>query len=59
VSSKVTERTLYPFIGRVFELFGWRCFSETGLDERFPDLILEGNGTKVVSEVLRLILRFS
>ncbi|MEM2781078.1 MAG: N-6 DNA methylase [Candidatus Bathyarchaeia archaeon] len=51
LSSRVTERTLYPFIGRVFERFGWRYFSETGLDERFPDLVLEGDGAKVISEV--------
>jgi type I restriction-modification system DNA methylase subunit len=51
LSSRVTERTLYPFIGKVFEKFGWRYFSETGLDERFPDLVLEGDNVKVVSEV--------
>ncbi|MEM3797959.1 MAG: N-6 DNA methylase, partial [Candidatus Bathyarchaeia archaeon] len=51
VSARVTERTLYEFIGRVFDRFGWRCFPETGLDERFPDLVLEGDGTKVVGEV--------
>lgn len=51
MSSRVTERTLYPFIGRVFERFGWHCFLEPGLDEFFPDLILEGDGTRVVSEV--------
>ncbi|MEM4713388.1 MAG: N-6 DNA methylase [Candidatus Bathyarchaeia archaeon] len=51
LSSRVTERTLYPFIGRVFERFGWRYFSETGLNERFPDLVLEGDGAKVISEV--------
>jgi hypothetical protein len=51
LSSRITERTLYPFIGKVFEKFGWRYFSETGLDERFPDLVLEGDGAKVISEV--------
>lgn len=51
MSGRITERTLYQFIGRVFDGFGWRCFPETGLDERFPDLILEGDGTKVVGEV--------
>jgi len=51
LSSRVTERTLYPFIGKVFESFGWRYFSETGLDERFPDLVLESDGAKVISEV--------
>ncbi len=51
MSARVTERTLYEFIGRVFDRFGWRCFPEIGLDERFPDLILEGDGTKVVGEV--------
>ena len=51
MSGRVTERTLYPFIGKVFEEFGWRCFSEAGSDERFPDLIFEGDGAKVVSEV--------
>ncbi|MEM1717046.1 MAG: hypothetical protein QXN24_05455 [Candidatus Bathyarchaeia archaeon] len=51
MSSRITERTLYPFIGKVFEKFGWRYFTETGLDERFPDVVLEGDGVKVVSEV--------
>jgi len=51
LSSRITERTLYPFIGRVFERFGWRYFSETGLDERFPDMVFEGDGAKVISEV--------
>ena len=51
MSSRITERTLYPFIGRVFERFGWRYFSEPSLDECFPDLIFEGDGAKVVSEV--------
>lgn len=51
MSSRITERTLYPFIGRVFERFGWRYFSETGLDERFPDMVFEGDGAKVISEV--------
>ncbi|MGC8896546.1 MAG: HsdM family class I SAM-dependent methyltransferase [Candidatus Bathyarchaeia archaeon] len=51
MSSRITERTLYPFIGKVFESFGWRYFSETVLDERFPDLVLEGDGAKIISEV--------
>jgi hypothetical protein len=48
LSSRITERTLYLFIGRVFEKFGWRYFSETGLDERFPYLVFEGDGAKVI-----------
>jgi len=51
LSSKITEPTLYPFIGKVFEKFGWRYFQETSLDKRFPDLVLKGDGVKVVSEV--------
>ena len=51
MSARVTERTLYEYISRVFDRFGWRCFPETSLDERFPDLILEGDGAKVISEV--------
>lgn len=51
MSARVTERTLYDYIGRIFGGFGWRCFSETELGEQFPDLIIEGDGTKVISEV--------
>jgi type I restriction-modification system DNA methylase subunit len=51
LSAKVTEPTLYPYISKVFERFGWRCFHEPSVDERFPDLIIEGDGTKVVGEV--------
>jgi type I restriction-modification system DNA methylase subunit len=51
LSSRITERTLYPFIERVFSKLGWKCFSETGVGAQFPDLILEGNGSKVISEV--------
>lgn len=51
MSARITERTLYEYISRVFDRFGWRCFPETSLNERFPDLILEGDGAKVISEV--------
>jgi hypothetical protein len=51
MSSKITERTLYPFIERVFNKLGWKSFSETGIGQQFPDLILEGNGTRIISEV--------
>ncbi len=51
VSARVTEPTLYPFISKVFERFGWRCFHELGVDERFPDLVLEDDGARVVGEV--------
>ncbi|MDI6805908.1 MAG: hypothetical protein QMD20_04505 [Candidatus Bathyarchaeia archaeon] len=39
------------YISKVFERFGWRCFHEFGVDERFPDLVIEGDGAKVVGEV--------
>ena len=51
MSARVTERTLYPFISKLFGRFGWRCFSETGVGAREPDLIIEGDGARVVSEV--------
>lgn len=51
VFSRVTERTLYPFIGRVFEKFGWHYFTETSLGKSFPDLMLERDDVKVITEV--------
>jgi 16S rRNA G966 N2-methylase RsmD len=51
LSARITERTLYEYIEKVFDKYGWRCFSETSLGEQFPDLIIEGDGTKVISEV--------
>jgi len=51
LSIKVTERTLYDYIGKVFNKFGWRCFPETGLEQKQPDLIIEGDDIRVVSEV--------
>jgi hypothetical protein len=48
---RVTERTLYEYISKVFARFGWRCYPETGVGRHEPDLVIEGNGTRVVSEV--------
>jgi type I restriction-modification system DNA methylase subunit len=51
LSARITERTLYEYIEKVFDKYGWRCFSETSVGEQFPDLIIEGDGTRVISEV--------
>ena len=48
---KITERTLYPYIGKGFELFGWNWYQESSLSGKFPDLILEKDSTKVLIEV--------
>jgi len=51
LSARITERTLYEYIEKVFDKYGWHCFSETSVGEQFPDLVIEGEGTKVISEV--------
>lgn len=49
--TKITERTLYPFICKVLEDYSWKCESEVSLGGEFPDLILRKNGTTVLAEV--------
>lgn len=51
MSIKVRERTLYDYICRVFSKYGWRCYSQPGVEEREPDLIIEGDNVRIVSEV--------
>ena len=47
----ITEQSLYPYIGRVFEEFGWRMPPEILVEGRKVDLLLEREGVKVAVEV--------
>jgi type I restriction-modification system DNA methylase subunit len=47
----VTERTIYPYICRVFSKYGWKCYTEVTIKGQQPDIILERNGTRIVSEL--------
>jgi len=49
--SKITERTLYPYICKIFENYNWKCETEVSIGREFPDLILEKDGTTVLAEV--------
>ncbi len=49
--SRITERTLYPYICRVFEDYNWKCETEISIGGEFPDLILRKDGTTVLAEV--------
>lgn len=51
MSIKVRERTLYDYICRVFSKYGWRCYSQVGVEGREPDLIIERENVGIVSEV--------
>jgi len=51
MSVKVRERTLYEFIGRVFAKHGCKYVTQVGIGAREPDLIIEYDGSRVVSEV--------
>lgn len=51
MSIKVRERTLYDYIGRVFSKYGCRCISQVGVEGKEPDLIIEYDGSRVVTEV--------
>jgi type I restriction-modification system DNA methylase subunit len=48
---KIRERTLYDYIGRVFGKYGCRYLTQVGIGAREPDLVIEFDGTRVVSEV--------
>jgi len=48
---RITERTLYPYIGRVFEQLGWKWYQETGISKGYPDLVLERNGIRILCGV--------
>jgi len=51
MSVKVRERTLYEYIGRVFSKYGCKYVTQVGIGAREPDLIIEYDGSRVVSEV--------
>jgi len=51
MSFKIRERTLYEYIGRVFSKYGCTYFTQVGVEGKEPDLIIEFDGSKVVSEV--------
>jgi len=51
MSIKVRERTLYEYIGRVFSKYGCKYVTQVGVGAREPDLIIEYDGSRVVSEV--------
>jgi len=51
MSLRVRERTLYEYIGRVFSKYGCKYVTQVGLKGKEPDLIIEFDGSKVVSEV--------
>jgi len=47
----IKETSLYRYIGREFEQRGWRYIIQPSVSGREPDLILEREGIKVVTEV--------
>ncbi len=49
--NRITERTLYPHICKIFENYNWKCETEVSIEGEFPDLILRKNGVKVLAEV--------
>jgi len=49
--SEITERTLYKYICSLLESKGWKCYPETSSKGKFPDIIIERNGTRLVSEI--------
>jgi len=51
MSVKVRERTLYEYIGRVFSKYGCRYVTQVGVGKKEPDLIIEFDGSRVISEV--------
>jgi 16S rRNA G966 N2-methylase RsmD len=51
MSIKVRERTLYEYIGRAFSKYGCRYVTQVGVGTKEPDLIIEFDGSRVVSEV--------
>jgi 16S rRNA G966 N2-methylase RsmD len=48
---RVRERTLYEYIGRAFSKYGCTYVTQVGVEGKEPDLIIEFDGSKVVSEV--------
>jgi len=50
-SARITERTLYPYIGKIFEQLGWRWYQETTVSKEYPDLVLEIDGLKLLCGV--------
>jgi len=48
---KIRERTLYDYIGRTFAKYGCRYVTQVGIEAREPDLVIEFDGIRVVSEV--------
>lgn len=51
MSLRVRERTLYEYIGRVFSKYGCKYVTQVGLKGKEPDLVIEFDGSRVVSEV--------
>jgi len=51
MSFKVRERTLYEYIGKAFSKYGCTYVTQVGVEGKEPDLIIEFDGSKVVSEV--------
>jgi 16S rRNA G966 N2-methylase RsmD len=51
MSIRVRERTLYEYIGRVFSKYGCKYVTQVGVGAREPDLIIEYDGSRVISEV--------
>jgi 16S rRNA G966 N2-methylase RsmD len=51
MSEKTRERTLYEYIGRVFNKYGCSYVTQVGVGAKEPDLIIEFDGSRVVSEV--------
>lgn len=51
MSFRTRERTLYKYIGRVFSKYGCQYYTQVGVEGREPDLIIEFDGSRVVSEV--------
>jgi 16S rRNA G966 N2-methylase RsmD len=51
MSERTRERTLYEYIGRVFSKYGCSYVTQVGVGAKEPDLIIEFDGSRVVSEV--------
>lgn len=51
MSIRVRERTLYEYIGRVFSKYGCKYVTQVGLKGKEPDLVIEFDGSRVISEV--------
>jgi len=48
---RVRERALYEHVGRAFSKYGCAYVTQVGVEGKEPDLIIEFDGSKVVSEV--------